>query len=311
MNHERAQSIATSMRLLGTLWQDWRFGLRLLTKSPGFTAVAVLTLALGIGANTAIFSVVNATLIRPLPYPNTSRLVMVWETRLPDLNKQNVTSPATFLNWQDDNTVFEQMAAFFNGNSILTGGDFPEQIAVQSVSPNLFSMLGVSAAMGRTFVASQEKGGDTEQVAILSFELWQRRYGSNPNILGSKIVVDGEPLTVVGVMPRGFQFFIKQQAFSQKHPEMWVPMTFTAKSRERHGRYLQAIGLLRPGVTLPQAQAAMNSLATRLEAADPASMKNWGVNLVPLRTQLVGEVEPGLKLLLAAVGLVLLMRVPM
>ncbi len=167
-------------------------------------------------------------------------------------------------------------------------------------------MLGVNAMMGRVFIPSQDAAPDAEPVAILSFELWQRRYGSNPNILGTKIIIDDKPRTVVGVMPRGFQFFIKQGSFSQKKPELWVPMRFNEKSRSFDGRYLQAIGLLRPGVTLPQAQSAMKSLAARLEAENPASMKNWGVNLVPLRTQLVGDIEPGLRLLLAAVALVLI-----
>ena len=295
-----------SIGALEILWHDLRFGLRMLIKDRSFAVVAVLTLALGIGANTAIFSVVNGTLIRPLPYPNASRLVMVWESKQPDGERQNVTSPATFLNWQADNTAFEQMASFYNGPSVLTGGDTPEQVPAASVTPNLFAMLGVNAAMGRVFVPSQDGSPGADQIVLLSFELWQRRYSSNPNILGSKITVDDRPLTVVGVMPRGFQFFIKQQSFSQKKPELWMPLTFAPKDHARHGRYLQALGLLRPGVSLTQAQSSMTALATQLEVQDPASMKNWAVNLVPLRTQLVGDIEPGLRLLLAAVGLVLL-----
>ena len=266
----------------------------------------MLTLALGIGANTAIFSVVNATLIRPLPYPNASRLVMVWESRQTELEKQNVVSPATFLKWQQHNTVFEGMAICFNDTGILTGGGAPEQIAVQDVGPNLFSLLGVNAMMGRVFVPAQDGMPGADQVAVLSSELWQRRYGADPNIIGNKIVVDDKPRTVIGVMPRGFQFFVKQQSFYQKAPEMWVPMILSAERATSHGRYLQAVGLLRPGVTLQQAQSAMANLAQQLETEDPASMKNWGVNLVPLRTQLVGEIEPGLRYLQAAVGLVLL-----
>src|SRR5262249_36909484 len=147
----------------------------------------------------------------------------------------------------------------FTGNSILTGGDAPEQIPVQLVTSNMFSMLGVQPAMGRTFLPTLEKSPETDDVAILSFELWQRRYGLDPKILGSKIIVDGDAYTVVGVMPRGFQFFIKQQSFSQKSPQMWVPMAMNEKSATKHGRYLQAIGLLRPGVTLSQAQSAMTA----------------------------------------------------
>jgi putative ABC transport system permease protein len=295
-----------SVEFLEVFWYDLRFGWRMLAKTPGFAAIAVVTLAVGIGANTAIFSVLNATLIRPLPYPNASRLVMVWETRSSEKARQNVTSPATFLKWQEHNTVFEGMAACFNDTGILTGGGAPEQVAMQDVGPSLFSLLGVNAMMGRVFVPVQDGVEGADKVAILSSELWRRRYGADPNILGSKIVVDDKPRTVIGVMPRGFQFFVKQQSFYQKAPEMWVPMVLSGERATSHGRYLQVIGLLRPGVTLPQAQSAMTGLAQRLVAEDPASMKNWSVNLVPLRTQLVGEIEPGLRYLQAAVGLVLL-----
>ena len=295
-----------SIGFFEVLQQDVRFGWRMLVKNPGFSIVAGLTLALGIGANTAIFSVVNATLLRRLPYPNASRLVMVWESRLPDRDKQNVTSPATFLDWQRNNTVFDGMAICFNDAGILTGGELPEEIAVQDVSPNLFSLLGVNAAMGRVFVPAQDSAEGADLVALLSFELWQRRYGGDPNILGSKIVLDDKPRTVVGVMPRGFQFFVKQGSFYQKPPQMWVPMNLTGERAASHGRYLQAIGLLRPGVTLAQAQSSMTALAQQMAIEDPEAMKNWTVNLVPLRSQLVGDIAPGLRYLQAAVGLVLL-----
>jgi putative ABC transport system permease protein len=295
-----------SVGLLETLWHDVSFGMRMLIKHRGFAIVALLTLAIGIGANTAIFTVVDSTLIRPLPFPNANRIVMVWEHRLPDGERQNVTSPATFLNWQRDNTVFDQMAAIFNDSSILSGGDMPEQIATASVSPNFFSMLGVNAAIGRVFVPAEDGNADSNRAAVLSFEVWQRHFGSDPNVLGSKITLDDKPYTVVGIMPRGFQFFVKQQSFSQKRPEIWVTMNFSPQTRTSHGRYLQAIGLLRPGVTLAQAQDSMLSLASRMQAQDPASMKNWSVNLVPLRAQLTGDVAQGLRLLLAAVGMVLL-----
>jgi putative ABC transport system permease protein len=295
-----------SIGFLEVLRQDLRFGWRILVKNPGFTLIAVLTLAIGIGSNTAIFSVVNATLIRPLPYPNASRLVMVWESRLPDLKKQNVTSPATFLHWQRSNTVFEQMAICFNDTAILTGGAAPEQIAVQDVSPNLFSILGANAALGRVFVPAREGNAGSDQVAVLSYELWQRRYGSDPNILGAKVIVDDKPRTVIGIMPRGFQLFVKQGSFYQKPPEMWIPMNLTGERAASHGRYLQAVALLRPGVTLAQAQSSMTSLAQQMAIDDPEAMKNWTVNLVPLRSQLVGDIAPGLRYLQAAVGLVLL-----
>jgi putative ABC transport system permease protein len=295
-----------SVNCLEALWHDLRFGVRTLLKQSAFALVSLVTLALGIGANTAIFTVIDATLIRPLPFPNANRLAMVWERRMPDGERQNVTSPATFLNWQQDNTVFEQMAAIFNDSSILTGGDTPEQIATASVSPNFFATLGVNAALGRVFVPSQDGNAGSNRVAIVSFNVWQRRFGSNPNLLGSTIMLDDKPFTVVGIMPRGFHFFVKQSSFSQKTPEIWVTMNFSPADHARHGRFLQAIGLLRTSTTLAQAQSSMASLTSQLEAQDPASMKNWSVNLVPLRTQLVGNVAQGLRLLLAAVGLVLL-----
>jgi len=291
---------------LETLWQDVRFGFRMLLKHRGFALISLLTLAIGIGANTAIFTVVDATLIRPLPYPNANRTVMVWEHRLPDGERQNVTSPATFLDWQRDNTVFDQMAAIFNDSSILSGGSSPEQIATASVSPNFFSILGVNAAIGRVFVPAQDGTTGSNRAAVLSFEVWQRHFASDPNVLGTQITLDDKPYTIVGVMPRGFQFFVKQQSFSSKKPEIWTTWTFSPETRASHGRFLQTIGLLRPGVSLAQAQDAMLALASRLEAQNPASMKNWSVNLVPLRSQLTGDVAQGLHLLLAAVGMVLL-----
>jgi putative ABC transport system permease protein len=291
---------------MGTLLQDIRYALRMLRKTPGFTAVAVITLGLGIGANTAIFSVVNAVLIRPLPYPNANRLVMIWERRLPDGEQQNNTSPATFLNWKEHATVFEQTAACFNWTKILTGGAAAERLNVQEVTPNFFALLGVNAALGRTLLASEDSVDGANDVVVLSFELWRRRFGSDPRIVGRNIVLDGKPQTVVGVMPRGFEFFVKRGSFGQEQPQAWLPVTFSEKDPSFHGRYLQAVGLLRPGVTLPPAQAAMTSLALSLEAQDPESMKNWTVNLVPLRTQLVGAIQPALQVLLGAVGLVLL-----
>jgi putative ABC transport system permease protein len=290
--------------MMETLLQNIRYAFRILRKTPGFTAVAVITLALGIGANTAIFSVVNAVLLRPLPYPNANRLVMIWEKHLPDGEPENNTSPATFLNWKEHATVFEQTAAYFNWTKVLTGGATPERLNVQEVTPNLFSVLGVNAALGRTLLASEDSVDGANDVVVLSFELWQRRFGSDPRIVGSNIVLNGKPQRVVGVMPRGFQFFVKHG--SSEPPQLWLPVTFSEKDPSFHGRYLQAIGVLRPGVPLPQAQSAMTSLALSLEGQDPENMKNWTVNLVPLRTQLVGAIEPALRVLLGAVGLVLL-----
>jgi putative ABC transport system permease protein len=156
------------------------------------------------------------------------------------------------------------------------------------------------------FVPEQDGKADSNRAAVLGFELWQRHFGSDPKILGRTITLDDKPYTVVGVMPRGFQFFIKQGSFSQKKPEMWAAMNFSPASGASHGRYLQAIGLLRGGVALGQARNAMLGLASQLETRDPASMKDWNVNLVPLHAQFTGDVAQGLRLLLAAAGMVLL-----
>jgi putative ABC transport system permease protein len=302
--HKQDMRASLGLRWWDEVRADLRFAFRMIGKNRGFTVAAVLTLALGIGANTAIFTVVNATLIRPLGYHNAGRLAMVWEVHHTEGDKPNVTSPATFLNWRDRNTVFERMSVIFNGSSVLSGGS-PEQIPVQFVSPNFFSVLGTNAVLGRVFNPAQEKSG-ADDAALLSFDLWQRRFAADPNIIGAKITLDNGPLTVVGVLPRGFQFFVKENSFGQHNPELWVPITFDNKSRTRHGRYLQAIGLLRPSVTFDQAQSAMSALAKQLEGEDPASMKCWTVRVIPLRTQLVGAIEPALRLLLPAVGLVLL-----
>ena len=221
----------TASALLETLWQDVRYGIRMLLKHRGFALVSLLTLALGIGANTAIFTVVDATLIRPLPFPNANRIVMVWEHRLPDGERQNVTSPATFLDWQRDNTVFDQMAAIFNDSSILSGGDTPEQIATASVSPNFLLDPGSECRASAGSLCPR-------RMAMRRFEprrrpelrsMATRILDPTRMCLATQITLDDKPYTVVGVMPRGFQFFVKQQSFSQKKPEIWVTMNFSAE----------------------------------------------------------------------------------
>src|SRR3982751_1251368 len=192
--------------MMENLMQDLRYGMRMLFKNPGFTAVAVFALALGIGANSAIFSVVDAVLLRPLPYKDPNRLVMVWER--PKTRDTNVISPANFLDWQDQSSVFEQMAAFYDTRYNFTGVDNPEELPVQVVSDNMFSLLGVNAILGRTFTSEDAKAGQ-DDVAILSHGLWQRRFGGDPGVIGRTILLNGRPNTVIGVMPPNFQLFIK------------------------------------------------------------------------------------------------------
>jgi putative ABC transport system permease protein len=291
--------------MLETLIQDLRFGSRTLRKNPGFTFVAILTLALGIGANTAIFSVVNALLLTPLRYRQADRLVMVWENLRTGNNPQNNISPANFLQWQDHNTSFEQMAAMYDDHLNLTGDGDPEQIPYKGVSPNFFSLLGVDPFLGQTFSAENGVPGK-DQVAILSFGLWQRKFGGDRSIIGKSIQIDAHPYTVIGVMPRGFQLFVKEGSFTGEQSEMWLPIAFTARSRVPRGRYMAAIARLKPDVSLAQAQSQMDALASALEKQWPVFDKDWGINLVPIREQFVGNFRQALLVLLGAVAFILL-----
>ncbi|MGH9703369.1 MAG: ABC transporter permease, partial [Candidatus Acidiferrales bacterium] len=288
-----------------SIWHDLRYSLRVLAKAPGFTAVAILTLALGIGANTAIFSVVNRVLLTRLPFQKPDRLVMVWEKNPHRNYDRNVVSPANFLNWKDRNTVFEQMAASYDGRVNLTGEGDPEEVAIQSVSPNLFSMLGVNAAIGRTFMTEDGLEGH-DDVVILSYGLWLRKFGGDPNLAGKTIQIDGKSMPIVGVMPRGFDLFIKQGSLINQRSELWTPIAFTAKSRTRGGRFLTVLARLKPGFTVAQAQSEMDSIASQLQNEYPDFDARWGVNLVPLDEQFKGEIRPALLVLLGAVCLVLL-----
>jgi len=287
------------------LWQDVKYGLRMLAKSPGFTAVAVLTLALGIGANTAIFSVVNAVLLRQLPYKDPERLVMVWESYRARGRATNVISLADFIDWRQRNTVFEQMAAFADWSANLTGVETPEEVRIQIASTNLFSLLGVQPMMGRTFLEEDGKEGQN-RVVILSYGFWLRRMGGDPGVLDKTILLDGRKYTVIGVMPPGFQLFVRAGTMVPKPAELWLPYVFTEQFRVRRGRFAMAVAKLKPGVTLQQAQAEMNGIATQLEQEYPDFNKGWGVKVVPLREQFVGELRRALLVLSAAVGFVLL-----
>lgn len=302
---------------MGILIQDIRYGLRMLSKNPVSTAIALLTLALGIGANTAIFSVVNAALLSRPAYVKPDRLVLVWEwnKRLaPDRNvvesglishDRNTISPGNFLYWRQDNTVFEQMTGWYDFNTNLTGQGNPERIAAQAVTPNLLSLLGVNPELGRAFVNEDGEAGK-DNVVILGHSLWQRRFGSDPRIIGKTVVLDQQVLTVIGVMPRGFQFFVAHGSLTGVPAELWEPLVFSKDSWTPHGRYMSALGRLKPGVTLAQAQSQMDAIAEGLAQRFPQMDQGWGVNLVQLHEQIVGGVRPALLILLGAVGFVLL-----
>ena len=285
--------------LLGDLWQDLRYGWRTLLKNPGFTTVAVIALALGIGANSAIFSVVNTVLLRPLPYKKPERLVMVWEDNSKQGFPRDTPSPANFMDWRDQNHVFESMAALVEISFNLTGAGDPERIDGQRVSASLFSLLGVEPQLGRGFRAQEDQPGGNH-VVIISHGLWQRRFGFDPDIIGKPINLNGESFTVVGVMPRTFQF-------PTRRDQLWVPIAFNAKEAgERGNHYLEVIAGMKPGVTLAQAQAEMTTIATRLQQQYPQTNTSVGAVVTPLHAHVVGDIKPALLVLLGAVAFVLL-----
>jgi putative ABC transport system permease protein len=285
---------------MGTLWQDLKYAARTLAKNKGFTAVAVITLALGIGANTAIFSVVNGVLLRPLPYPERDRLVMVWERSPQTPQARNVVAPADFLDWRERNHVFQQMSVIGWGVATLTGQGEPESLRGRQVSAPYFDMLGARPALGRAFTEDDEKPG-APRVVVLSDKLWKRHFNSDPGVVGRSITLNDEPFTVVGVMPPDFRFL-------SEGGEYWVPMQLDPAMdyRAKTGRYMRAFAKLRPGVTLAQAQKEMDGIAARLSEEYPAFNKDWGVTLVGLHEQMTGKIRPALLVMLAAVGFVVL-----
>jgi len=289
-----------------TLIKDVHYALRSLLKRPAFTLISVITLALGIGAGTAIFSVVHAVLLRSLPYGSADRLVMVWE----DIHRtggkaENVINLGNFFDWKEQNHVFEDMAAFFDLSAKLTGDGEPAEVPSQIATPNLFSVLGVNAIMGRTFSPDDGKPNQPD-VVVLSYGLWQRRFGGDRHIIGRHLIMNNRDVTVVGVLPMDFTLHIAKNSMSNKPAELWRPWQVSDDLRQRHGRFALAVARLKPGVTLSEAQVEMNTIAARLEKEYPDFDANAGVNLVPLRTQFSGEIRKALLILLGAVGFVLL-----
>src|SRR5262245_4031383 len=288
-----------------TLWQDLRQGARSLFKQPTFTIVAVVTLALGVGANTAIFSVVHAVLLQSLPYPDADRLVMVWETRRSNPSGQNVINMGNFFDWKEQNRVFEDMAAFGGASVNLTGDGEPEKIPSQIATANLFNVLGVNPIMGRTFAPEEGKPGQPG-VAVISFGLWQRRFGGDPRIIGRKLNLSGAETTVIGVMPAGFNWHVNASSITTKMAEIWLPWQIEEQNRPRRGRGAMAVARIKPGFSLEQAQAEMSAIHDRIAQQYPEFNANWTVNLVPLRAQFAGKIRLALLTLLGAVGMVLL-----
>ena len=287
--------------------RDFRHSLRILQRSPGFTAVAVLTLALGIGANTALFSVIDSVLLHPLPYQNPDSLVMVWETNSQHPNPHNTVSPPNFLDWQTRNTVFSSMAYIFDERANLTGNGDPEEVVVQDVSANFFSVLGVAPVLGPGFTPENGQPGH-DNVVILSYGLWKERFAGDSGIIGKSILLNGHPQTVVGVAPQNFQWFIKDGSLTGAKPQMWSPFVFPQSfhDHKQMGRFITVAARLRPGATHSQAQSEMNAIAAQLEREYPDFDGHWGVNVVPLRQQISGDLRPALLVLFGAVAFVLL-----
>jgi putative ABC transport system permease protein len=285
--------------MLGDFGQDLRYGVRVLLKNPGFTAVAVIALALGIGANSAIFSVVNKVLLSPLPYKDPDGLVMVWEDDTKHGYPNNTPAAANYVDWRDQNQVFEGMAAIADQSFNLTGAGEPERLTGRRVSASLFPLLGVAPQAGRTFAPEEDRPG-ANRVVVLSHGLWQRRFGSDRDVAGKTLTLNGESYEVVGVMPAHFHF-------PSREDELWVPIAFTpqeAANRNRH--YLKVVARLKPGVTVERAQAEMSTIASRLRQQYPEQNTDLGATVVPLHEQVVGKIRLALLVLLGAVGFVLL-----
>jgi putative ABC transport system permease protein len=280
--------------VFANILRDTRYALRQLARTPGFTVVAVLTLALGIGATSAIFSVVNGVLLRPLAYPNPDALVRVHEL-LQKFGRFSV-APATFLDWRQQNTVFERLGAFNQAGATLVGSTGAERVQGGLVSWDMFDLLQVTPAFGRTFRAEEDIPGK-DAVVILSHGMWQRRFGGDRQILGQSITLSGVPVTVVGVMPAGFTFV--------GDAEFWRPLALQANPT-RGGHYLAVIGRLKPGVTVQQAGAEMKGISERLAAQYPEASAGESAEVIGLQENVVAGIRPALLTLFAAVGVVIL-----
>jgi predicted permease len=283
------------------LLQDLRYALRQIRKAPGFAAVAVITLALGIGANTAIFSVVNGVLLRPLLFKDPERLVRIWhtppQTSFPGISTFAV-SPANFLDWQNQNNVFDHMAIYGFRTLALTGGDKAEQVTASPVSATFFDTLGVKPMLGRVLLPQEDEPGGS-QVVVLSYRFWQEHFGSKRDVVGHDITFDGTNYLVTGVMPSDFRF--------PDAAQMWIPMGWTGQEKLVRGNHnYMVIARLKSEADVKQAQAEMNTISARLEQQYPDDDKGWGAVVLPLHRDLVKNVRPALLVLLGAVGFILL-----
>ncbi|HEV8431380.1 MAG TPA: ABC transporter permease [Pyrinomonadaceae bacterium] len=291
---------------MNTLLQDIRFGLRMLLKSPSISIVATIALALGIGANTAIFSVVNAVLLRPLPFPDPDSLVALFETDTQRGQQRGSHSYPNFMDVRAQNTVFEHVSTYHGSDYIMTGRGEPARLQGAVVTTDLFPLLGVQPMLGRTFLPDEDKPTETGRVVILSHALFQQRFGGDPSILNQSITLEGISFTVVGVMPPSFEFPIQNDPV-----ELWTTIAGDASGDEpitvqRGAHFLNVIGRLKPGVTQEQAQAELTAIAARLEQQYPDTNTHKSLRIESALTALVGDIRPALLILLGAVACVLL-----
>ena len=284
---------------MDTLIQDLRYAIRMLLKSPGFTLVAVITMGLGIGANTTIFSSFNAVVFNPFSFPNQDRLVMLWERNLEVGIVRGSVSPGNFADWREQNQSCEQLAAISQNYFDLTEGDQPERFAGYMVSANFFDILGVKAAYGRAFRPEEEQPGQN-QVVVLKYSLWQNRFGGDESVIDKTVFINGKPFTVIGVMPQGFNFPFNGG-------EMWSPLAFDPKDRiNRANHFLQVLGMLKPGVTIEQAAQDLNAIAARAAQQHPDTNSGRSAHVVSMTKDAVRGASMYSPILMASVGFVLL-----
>jgi len=291
---------------MNTFWQDIRYGARMLIKSPSFTIVAVIALALGIGANTAIFSVVNGVLLRPLPFHDPDQLMALWESSTIHGQQRGSVSYPNFSDWRDQNHVFQYMSAYNNNDFTMTGRGESVRLQVAAVNADLFPLLGATPMLGRTFLPEEDKPGDNGRVVILSQPTFQKYFNSDPNVVGQSVVFDGKTFTIVGVMPRSFDFPIQNLPV-----DVWTTVAVNREGKEpitdqRGAHFINVIGRLKPGVSREQAQAEMTTIGSRLEQQYPDKNLHRTVAVEPMLDSLVGDIRPALLILLGAVGCVLL-----
>jgi putative ABC transport system permease protein len=282
-----------------SLLQDLRYSLRTFTKSPRFTAFAIITLALGIGANTSMFSVVNAIMLRPLPFPDYEQLVYVWENNLNAGLRRGISSPANYLDWRERNTVFAEMSAWRTWFYTIGETGEPEQVWGVRTSSNFFNLIGIQPHIGRTFLPSEDSAGNNA-VVVVSYGLWQRRFGADPNLIGQSVKIDHQSFTVIGILPEDFNLFGGQRQY-----DLWMPFVIDDSQLSRDDYSILVFARLKPNVTIEQAQAEMSTIAGQLEQEYPVTNRGRGAQVIRLRDHQTEDLRPALLWLFAAVGLVL------